>query len=315
MVLPFCGMDSMLSRIRTVSVKGGQVLAEYGAGAVPSKRLQQDRLRHYVEFGGQRIYMTPEDKLAIKKSSNANTQFASLIILGFKDHNSIPISDTMDQTFFAYPSDERTEGSRRAFAHLHASMLRKRVLAVGELLTRVSATSRLVAMWPLREEDEFRQVDDDRENPIQPTGHTRPPGMMIVVLPFEDEVRSIGPDEASRRWEEQNEYITTTDAVQKAMNLINKQTLQDVVIGENFENAHLTDFWNYVEHVALNEPLPGTAEYEMLPNDEDVLAHIGPEAEAFSAILPIDVKVEKRGKFQFLILRGLTGKILYPVAF
>ena len=136
----------------------GAILAEFRPDSVKTDSMAaaalEDRWRYFVDFGGERVDMAPADKVALKKSANANSDFASLILLGFKEKHSVPISHRLEQTYYAYPSEERTEGSVPAFAHLHASMLRKGVLAIGELLSRVSATSRLVAMWPLEPVEE-----------------------------------------------------------------------------------------------------------------------------------------------------------------
>ena len=155
----------VLSRVRQVVAAGGggEVLAEYKTFGSPTTRktataASERRLRRFVKFGSDRIPMTKNDQIAIRKVSNANN-FASLLLLGFHPIDSVPFYHTLEHTYFVYPtsdSDDRTDekipastGGTEAFQYLRSSMIRKNVLAVGELLTRATATSRLVILWPL----------------------------------------------------------------------------------------------------------------------------------------------------------------------
>jgi hypothetical protein len=280
----------MLSRItQKVSKGGAEILAESRRSATSSSstvvtKANPDRFRTFCLFGGEKIPFSFEDKHALKQGANANPNFASLILLGFRDQTSIPVQHTLEQAYFCYPNEERTKGSTTAFAHLHASMLRKGVVAVGELLARATATSHLVAFWPLEEE-----VEDVGEGECI---LKRPPGMMIVTLPFEDELRSIATDAAVQALEGGSD-IASDEVVNAAMRLVEKQT-RDVEIGEEFENARVSAFWDYVEHVALGDPLPTSKEYDTIPDQEKMRQWVGEEANAFAAALPDDVKVEPK---------------------
>ena len=137
------------SEILGTNVSGpgkAEISAEVGRSAEGS-----DRIRTYIELGGERIPMSKKDKMGINMAGNANNA-KSLILLGFKDRNSVPFTHTLEATYFVYPNDKGVEGSSSAFAHLHAAMLRKHVVAIGELLTRKTSAARLVAMSPLEEE-------------------------------------------------------------------------------------------------------------------------------------------------------------------
>jgi hypothetical protein len=248
-----------------------------------------DRLRTFIEFGGERIPMSEKDKKGIRMAGNANNAFASLILLGFKDTNAVPFMHTLEETYFAYPNDERVEGSSSAFAHLHAAMLRKNVVAIGELLTRVSGTmhARLVAMRPLEEE-----LCEDEINGQVVSRLKSPPGMVVVALPFEDDVRAMEPDAAVRSLETGGTAIATEKIVNAAMDLVQKQTLSNVEIGENFENATLAKFWDYVEHVALGECSPAEEEYDTVVDKEGVLKVAGEQITALKESLPPDVVVK-----------------------
>ena len=281
----------MLSAVRQVVPKGSsRVSEEYRTDVSSSSgsklvRKSKDQLRTYCNFGGEHVYISIDDKVALKKAANANPEFASLILLGFRDKDSIPVvHHCLEQAYFAYPSDERTVGSTAMFAHLHASMLRKGVLAIGELLARATATSRLVALWPLPEETEQLDQGNHILSIVK-----RPPGMMITTLPFEDEVRSVGTDAAVQAFGEGTD-LASEAVVQAAMDLVEKQTIENVEIGENFENARLDKFWDYVEHVALAQQLSGHRDYDTILDKDEISKLVGAEAAAFEASLPADIE-------------------------
>jgi non-homologous end joining protein Ku len=268
----------------TVSGPGkAEISAQVGRNAEGS-----DRIRTYVELGGERIPMSGKDKMNINIAGNANNAFSSLILLGFKDRNAVPFTHTLEATYFVYPDDKRVEGSSSAFAHLHAAMLRKNVVAIGELLIRKNSAARLVAMSPLEEE-----LCEDEINGQVVSRLKSPPGMVVVVLPFEDDVRAMEPDAAVRSLETGGTAIATEKIVNAAMDLVQKQTLSNVEIGENFENGILAKFWTYVEHVALGECLPAEEEYDTVVDKEGVLKVAGEQITALKESLPPDVVVKK----------------------
>ena len=88
----------------------------------------------------------------IQKNSNGDLDRASLLLLGFK-----PLLDAfeavtnlvlVDKPVFEYPHDYYVKGSKTAFDTLHASMIRKNVMEIGELLLWITAASRIVAITP-----------------------------------------------------------------------------------------------------------------------------------------------------------------------
>jgi len=242
--------------------------------------MTEARIRTYAEFGMKSITskekghvaMTPKDVQAIRSASNANSEFASMILLGFKPQDSVPFTHTIDRPYFVYPNDEVAQGSIVAFAHLHASMLRKRVLAIGELLTRKTATSRLVALWPLEAEEGFRCA----------------PGMLAVLLPFEDDMKVQTPEPPI------DDELVTAELVEAAGNLVQHQTLVDAVIGQDFENAALLKYWNTVQQFAI----PGTpacveSEFDTVVNEKEISELCGKEIDHFKSLLPDDIAVKK----------------------
>lgn len=274
----------LLTKVELASNSTGQILSKkIGGKIVDRDPALRDRVMSYVEFGRERVLMSDEDKTMLKKASNANSDFASLILLGFKDASSIPVTDIVGQAYFAYPNDNHTAGSREAFAYLHASLLRKNVLAIGEMLSRKTSTSRQVAIWPLAD-------SDDEET----GGVTRPPGMMIVELPFEEEIREIGADAGIDEIMTTGQDLASPDIVDAFASLVERQSWDNVVIGENFENADLSRFWDYVEHVALGLPLPAKQDgYEIIPDEAALSKRVGNEVERVVSLLPDDIIPEK----------------------
>lgn len=240
-----------------------------------------DRILHFANFGTDRVPMTPEDVALIKKGSNSGTETPSLILMGFKPLDSLSMAQTVldDKTYFIYPNNDDVDDdgtSTVAFANLHAAMLRKGVVGIGELLTRVTATSRMVAILAQQQQ----VVDYQEEGGVQ----VLPPGMLVVSLPFEDDVRAMAPDK--------NPMEANDELVQAAMDLMQHQTLEGVEIGTNFDNAAIDRFWTYLEAVALETTIPPKQDYETELNEEAVLQVAGAQIAAFRDLLPVDVKQE-----------------------
>ena len=216
--------------------------------------------------------MTAEDVRVIRRKSNANEGTASLILVGFKPIASMPRL-TFQNSYFASPNEEKVTGSGDAFAALLASMLRKEVIAIGELLLRATASSRLVAIVPQAE----YHSEDGRQ--------TKPPGLLIFQLPFEDDIRSI-EDDCGETADE--------DLVEAAVELIKHQRIHGVEWGVSFENPALAEFWNYIESIAIGIPLQ-RADNEVEIDSDAILAAAGAQIEALRIALPEDeVKVKKR---------------------
>lgn len=212
----------------------------------------------------------------IKNQSNA-TDHASLILLGFRHVDSIPLRFTLDRSYFLYPNEEMIKGSAVAFANLHAAMIRKNVLAVGEYLSRATATSRPVAVYP---QQEVTEVGEDGASAIQVT----PPGMILIELPFEDDIRVLEEDGGK--------VVPEEESIEAAMKLVRKLTIRDFDLSM-FENQALMQFWNYIEAVALETKARAPEDFEPILDEEAILEAAGDRINAFRDSLPQDVKVEK----------------------
>lgn len=266
---------------QTIIQETGEVIKTTGHSEASADSTSNiNRIMHFATFGNDRVLMTPVDVAKIKHVANPGTDTSSLIILGFKSQDAIQINLTVDKAYFIYPTDEGADGSIRAFANLHAAMIRKDVVAIGELLTRTSASSHLVAIFPQAEQKEM--YEDGYEE------QTTPPGMIVVNLPFEDDVRIL----------EHNITNAATDAlVEEALDLIQHQKLEGIELGINFENAAIEKFWRYIEAVALETTTPAKEQHETELNDKEILNVAGAQIDSFRDSLPPDVEIEKpKGK-------------------
>eukprot|EP00537_Pseudo-nitzschia_pungens_P013005 CAMPEP_0172392606 /NCGR_PEP_ID=MMETSP1061-20121228/8689_1 /TAXON_ID=37318 /ORGANISM="Pseudo-nitzschia pungens, Strain cf. pungens" /LENGTH=795 /DNA_ID=CAMNT_0013123477 /DNA_START=161 /DNA_END=2548 /DNA_ORIENTATION=- len=269
------------------------------------------RFRHFFKFANELVPMTQQDMGAIR--NNANGDYApGLTVLGFKSRDAIPFHHSTSKTFVIFPNDTDVQGSRNAFDHLHAAMLRKNVLGVGEVLhNRENSQSRLVAIYP-----------------FESTSYL-PHGMYVATLPFEDDMRAVAPDAASTEWdlkqEEKKDWIGATfslqnqpdsigsnardgfsdansqkhmlgniaseDLIKAAVKLMSRQSLKSFEIGLHFENAALTEFYSYLKSVVFNT-VKEEMDYDTTIDPELVLEIARKEIETFKSFLPIDVEQE-----------------------
>mmetsp|Transcript_25512 Transcript_25512/g.54421 ORF Transcript_25512/g.54421 Transcript_25512/m.54421 type:complete len:533 (+) Transcript_25512:1205-2803(+) len=309
----------------------GKDVARFWTKPTPEQREHQrnqpgmHRFRQFFNFANELVPITQQDMRSMKK--NANGGYApGLTILGFKPRDAIPFYHSVSKTFLIFPNDTDVQGSRNAFEHLHAAMLRKNVLGVGEVLhTRETSQSRLVAIHPFEATDYL------------------PPGMYVTTLPFEDDMRAVAPDAASiemmhlrqQQQQQQNEQqtrgktvlpdqhnepdpvvsteirfglspdgdtnrqphdhalgsVASEALVAAAMNLMSRQSLSSMEIGSDFENAALIDFYSYLTSVAF-DTIQEERIYDTREN-ESVLKIARKEIDAFQWCLPVDVEPPK----------------------
>jgi Ku70/Ku80 beta-barrel domain/SAP domain len=150
-------------------------------------------------------------------------------------------SQSIDKPLFVSPSaEEENSNGARAFACLRDSMIRKGVVMIGELLTKIGATSRLVALSP------WIPIPDVE---VQP-----PPGMIARFLPYREELRVTAPAADSG---EGHTPLVSDELLESTMKLVNKLTYLDTPeIGKDFTNAQMDMLYKYIERVALCEPEP-----------------------------------------------------------
>ncbi|KAL3919687.1 MAG: hypothetical protein SGILL_003632 [Bacillariaceae sp.] len=301
----------------------GRELARFRTGLGVAEREEQEqaneeamkRVRQFYHFVDRNIPMSPDDMKSVIAMANGGYK-PGLTILGFKPRDSIPFFHSIAAPYIIYPSDADVQGSVDAFARLHASMIRKNVLAIGEVLFRGNWQSRLVAISPLEKSAEEEEAG-------------KPAGMLVSLLPFEDDIRAIVPDEASRELErkvknaaddlamnienedpkvkEEDEQdghgllrgesdsvdgnIASEELVNAAVKMINRRTFRSNGVdgfGFGLENEVVDTFYSYLKNVALD--LHPTVE----PNEVHLSSKAKRAVENFFTLLPKDVEVTKK---------------------
>ena len=147
------------------------------------------------------------------------------------------------------PNTTSSPGSKLAFAALHAAMYWKGVVGIGELSISSSSTtcsvSRLVHIVPQPEKRQRQSHTSQR------TVQIVPPGWILTPLPYEDDIRTDVSERACTTASE--EAVTTMTEL-----IVAQQTSQLVDDNDEFEyfqNSTLTKFWNYIEALALTQPV------------------------------------------------------------
>lgn len=273
------------------------------------------RFRQFHSFAGELVPITKEDMDSIRVFANGAYD-SGLTILGFKPRSSVPFYHSITSAYLILPSDIDVQGSANAFAQLRASMLRKNVVAIGEVLHRETWQSRLVAIVPI----EDSSSSDDLHVP---------PGMFVMSLPFEDDIRAVVPDEASKEFSRiksepspiqsgvliKEEYSGTTgdnvfgtlddedeavtgnvaseELVSAAIKLTKKQGLNKLSLAVDFDNAALIEFYAYLKHIALDLPHEEVDEFGTAIDEKKILVKAGDEIKAFLNCLPTDVHKAK----------------------
>ena len=251
-------------KIQTYTATGGIVNEESGL-----------MLRKYMDFGDFHVPLTKSEVNAIQAASNSLSDSNYLMIIGFRHIDSVPLEHTVERPYFAYPNDNFVSGSSVAFAALNDSMLRRGVIGIGELLTKVGSTSRVVALFPcheVREEVEYAGGNKIVEQ-VQPTG------WIVVPLPFEDDIRQI--DCTSSCYADQT-------AIMRMKDIITRSQIYNIEWGYSFKNPTLSQFWKYIEEVALNNELPDPDD-EIQTNDVVVRERIGVQIERLENTLPTEI--------------------------
>jgi hypothetical protein len=269
----------------------GEILAMYRqseASAEEKKASKEQpglrRLRTFAVLGKDEelVKIDAEEVAKLKKLCNANHDLSSLILLGFKKPESIPFHHTVEQPYYVYPSDDKVQGSTAAFAHLYASMLRKNVVGIGELLQRKDNTSRLVAIHPVAEEFFLAEEDDEEGYASQ----KYPPGWILTILPFENEIRAFPPDATiPAKAGEQAIVEVGEETLRKTEELINEMKINKEV-GDGWKNMHVEKFWNYIEAIALEQSVPLDKNYAMNPIPDVVVEHLRSFVDKLEATLP-----------------------------
>lgn len=255
-----------LSRLTEVATESGKVL--YRKAKFAPTQPSHDLIRQFYDFGGELVPFSDADKIAIKRQCNANPDFPSLVLLGFKLAHTIPSFHILKHSFVCVPNEEACAGGSDAMVHLHARMLHKKVVGIGELLYRSGAVSHLVVLEPLPMNDVH--------------------GLLrLVRIPFEEEVRAMVPDKASEVFAAKGESIASDAMIEAAVNLVERWHLQ-AQVGEDFENPAIETYWDYVESVALEEEVKAKRYFDTEIDPQLVENLAGKEITSLASLLPED---------------------------
>lgn len=237
----------------------------------------------YITFGGgkedkdNRVHISKQEISKIKKACSFMNK-SSLTLVGFQKEHLIPLHYFVERAYFIYPhiiedgsataAEEgnsqnsegnneitNTESSLEGFSNLYNSMMRKKVVAIAQLVTRYgSSAPRLVAVIPQKEEFDTEEGEPPRQ--------ITPPGFIVVPLPYKNDIRKIpqieqklqqassllSPNEQKKRKEE---------LVKLATDMITNLYLRGKIDwSEQYENLLQKYFWEYIESVALDWDLP-----------------------------------------------------------
>ena len=256
------------------------------------EQVKKEHIRTFLEFGGERVPFSFEDLLKVKQSCRSLPTSVSqsyLLLLGFQHQGSIPwiYRAFGTRSYLAYPNDDDACGSKAAFTALYTSMIHKQVWGIGELVSSKRAMARFVVIIP---KQEVRENFTSNESVVR-TRQLESPGFIVSYLPFRDDVRVI-PEEYCT--------VPSPSSVEAAKAMICAQQKD----GSGTRSSHPVDwsrdicnpaiklFWDYMESVALDLPMP-KFEDETQMKESPILNAAQDEIDAFKASLPLEEDSKK----------------------
>ncbi|PWZ02103.1 SPOC domain-like protein [Testicularia cyperi] len=169
-----------------------------------------------------------------------------LKLLGFKDRSWLQFHWNVKHAYFIYPSDVEWKGSKKTFAALLASMVKKNKIGLGLFMPRQNVVPVFVAIVPQPEE----VLDGQQINP---------PGMQIITLPYADDIRDIP-----------HNLLYTEGAndeqVEAAMAIIERYQKRQPFNPDHYPNPSLNHHYAVLMATAFQESLPEAVEDVTLPS-------------------------------------------------
>lgn len=253
-----CNYVSHLFLLRATKRVTKRIITQSG------EEVQKEDIHHFADFSG-RVSLQPANIATMKKLSNS-LDITGLLIHGFRPLKFLPTTNLMSRTILALANDARVQGSGKALNNLKQSMRKKGVFAVGEMLLRVSATSKMVALVP--QDDECG-------------------GFYIMQLPFKEDVRTVSKSDIG---------FANRKSVDAAKDMITKSTLRfdDPLVTCLPPNPLLKHFFGFLESLSLGKPLP-EKEDEAKMDEQQMLDSAGEQIQTFAASLPEDEQTSKKG--------------------
>ncbi|KAN0064611.1 ATP-dependent DNA helicase II subunit 1 [Thecaphora frezii] len=213
---------------------------------ITEKPLSKDQVIPAFQFGqntslrGQ-VRFTPNELKRLKSMG----LYPSLKLLGFKDRSELKFQDNVKHAYFIYPSDAEWRGSKKVFAALLDSMLRKDKIGLGLFMPRQNTMPSFVAILPQPEE-----VADGQQ--------IQPPGMHLIILPYADDVRDVP------------EAVQTTETaldsqVDAAKAVIERFQKKLPFNPDHYPNPALNHHYAVLKATAFQEELPEAVEDYTVP--------------------------------------------------
>ncbi|EPQ29319.1 uncharacterized protein PFL1_03074 [Pseudozyma flocculosa PF-1] len=171
----------------------------------------------------------------------------SLKLLGFKDRSELKFQDNVKHAYFIYPSDIEYRGSKKVFAGLLDSMVRKDKIGLGLFMPRQNVTPVFVAILPQAEE-------------VVKGQQVAAPGMHLITLPFADDVREV-PDAVFNNPPAEAE-LHQVDAAKAVIERFHKSKPFNP---DHYPNPALNHHYAVLKATAFQEPLPETMDDHTLP--------------------------------------------------
>ncbi|GAA5974908.1 hypothetical protein JCM5350_004498 [Sporobolomyces pararoseus] len=198
-----------------------------------------------------------------------------LRLLGFVPREgNLHFWQSVKQSYFIYPEEDRWEGSTRTFASLLKSMVKKDVIAYASFIGRRAARPQIVVLLP--------QEEKLNEAGVQ----VLPPGIHLCQLPFADDIRDLGIGRtlSCLLADENGEMLDKQPAVDMAKKII--KNLTKAYKPDLFPNPSLNYFYECLAAVALGEDEIPEPEDKTYPAYESINQRIGDYISALRNIIP-----------------------------
>ena len=197
--------------------------------------LQKEDLFKAYQFGGRWVYFDAAELATFGKEEGISNP--GLTLLGFKDESKLKLHHTVDKAKFI-EATEATPGSTQAMSALVDAMHAKGKMALARM-SKGAIVPRLVALLPQP------RVEEDLANGVAPL----PCVMLVVPLPFADDVRSIKKPAALSNDDFTEPQLTAARDLVNALRLPKgKRPIGTVA------NPAMATHYNYLEVMALNVP-------------------------------------------------------------
>ncbi|KAH9030825.1 SPOC like C-terminal domain-containing protein [Lactarius hengduanensis] len=212
---------------------------------------------------GRRVFYTGDEVRSLRTLDLE----PGLKLLGFKDRSELAFEDNVRHSIFIYPDEDAYAGSRRTFAALLSSMVKKGKIGIVRALTRRNASLAFCALLPQEES--------------QGEMWAEPSGFHLIPLPFADDIRAAPIEEAFRAGKE---------LVDAARALISKLALRNGTYPpDSYPNPALAFHYAQLEATAFREEFDAASfEDNTLPKNNTIHKKAGPLVKEWRKLLQSD---------------------------